>query len=303
MKQFILTISLVLLPLFVAFGLNEYFLRSIPNDYAYKNQWMKENAKSLQVLNLGSSHAYFGIAPEYFDYSAFNLAHVSQDLKYDHFLFNKYCNQLDSLKFLILPISYFTLFSKGLEYGIEKWRVKNYTIYYDCPYHRWEAKYRFESSSFTGLKSIRAALGKENNRSCGLLGCSLIKESQTSDYNAYIEGKAAAERHTNKKCTDDLIERNIAYLKDMIDWCLEHDVRVILLTTPTTDIYRQYINEAQWDRTKQECEQLAQHYPNVEYWNYFDCPLFDMEDFQDEDHLNSRGAIKFSRSLNEGMSN
>jgi hypothetical protein len=59
-------------------------------------------------------------------------------LEYDLFLLKKYTKKANNLKFIILPISYFTLF-QDLKDGIESWREKYYYLYYNYPkLHNWK---------------------------------------------------------------------------------------------------------------------------------------------------------------------
>ncbi len=125
MKRFIIrTVLLIIVPLLLGIVLCEYYLRKIPNDYSYKNEWLSNNAGSIRVLNMGSSHAFYGIEPSQFSCKAFNAAHVSQSIKYDHFIFSKFVNEMDSLEVLVLPVSYGSFLGFGPENGIEDWRVK-----------------------------------------------------------------------------------------------------------------------------------------------------------------------------------
>lgn len=90
MRGFLLKLILFILPVIIFCVFAEVKLRSIDNDYKYKNEWLGKNASKVKLLTLGSSHTYFGINPEEFSVPAFNLAHVSQDLTFDYFLFEKY---------------------------------------------------------------------------------------------------------------------------------------------------------------------------------------------------------------------
>ena len=143
MKRFLKVIILFLLPILCGFGMLEYGVRSVPNDYMYKNKWLKDNISHVRIWTFGSSHGLYGISPRYFSKPAFNSAHVSQPLRYDAFIFNKFIDHADSLEWVVLPISYFTMTS-CMEEGEEWWRVKNYCLYYDCPYHKFEVKYNCE---------------------------------------------------------------------------------------------------------------------------------------------------------------
>ena len=136
MKRFIVKTLLFLLPLFILLILVEFGIRSIPNDYSYKNNWLEEHANEVKVLTFGSSHGYYGINPHAFSELTFNAAHVSQNLNYDKFIFSKFIDKADSLRCVVLPVSYFSLNGKVLIGGTEAWRNKKYMLYYECPYRR-----------------------------------------------------------------------------------------------------------------------------------------------------------------------
>ena len=122
MKRFAKTILCFFLPIFLGVLALELGMRSVPNDYTYKNKWLTENISHVRIWTFGSSHGLYGISPKYFSKPAFNSAHVSQPLKYDAFIFDKFIERADSLEWVVLPISYFTLTSK-MEDGEEWWRI------------------------------------------------------------------------------------------------------------------------------------------------------------------------------------
>ena len=91
MKKYLINILLYfILPILTIGVVWEYSIRSIPNDYAYKSKWLNNNADSIEVLYLGPSTIMYDIDPSFSKLKGFNAAHVSQSIKYDHFIFNKY---------------------------------------------------------------------------------------------------------------------------------------------------------------------------------------------------------------------
>ncbi len=70
------------------------------------------HSKSVEILCLGSSHAYFGINPDFISPPCFNAAHPSQSLKYDFEIVKKYQDKWESLKVIVIPVDYFSLFSE-----------------------------------------------------------------------------------------------------------------------------------------------------------------------------------------------
>ena len=66
MKKFILRTFLLILPLLLLLTAAEVYLRSLPNPSRAKNAWLMAHADSVEVLILGSSHSYYGLAPRSF---------------------------------------------------------------------------------------------------------------------------------------------------------------------------------------------------------------------------------------------
>lgn len=73
MKRFYYAIILFILPIIVFMGMAELYVRSLPNIYKYKNDWMEQHAEEVETLILGSSHTMFGVNPKYLGRSSFNI--------------------------------------------------------------------------------------------------------------------------------------------------------------------------------------------------------------------------------------
>lgn len=297
MKRFTTKILLFSSLSLLFFGAIEYLLRQIPNDYNYKANYYENQAHSIKIWNLGSSHAYYGIDPTYFSCTAFNGAHVSQSIKFDCFIFNMYISQMDSLKTLILPISYFTLFS-NLETGIEKWRVVNYTAYgIYLPNIRTSLKMLSDSKPIN--KAIKSFLGWQNDRYCTDLGFGTQYSFEERNRDLSSSADAAVKRHTKKEINSDILEQNKAYLQEICKICKKKNIQVIILTTPTHQSYYNNLNDNQLNITATTCSDIANQYDNVVYLNWLEDKRFNEEDFFDADHLNDRGAIKLTKLLDE----
>ncbi|NJC88532.1 MAG: hypothetical protein FIB02_08375 [Desulfuromonas sp.] len=300
MRKFILKITLILIPIFVFFSLLEILTRAIPNDYSYKNEYLNNNAKDLQVLALGSSHCFFGVNPEYFSMNSFNASHISQSIDFDYFIFNKYKDKLTNLKYVLLPISYFTMPSR-LEDGIEHWRVKNYNIYYGarCDFlskDNYEIfNNEYEKLIFMTLEYIFA--GKDN-KTCSKLGFGLdYSQGQQQDLDK--SGKGAAKRHA--KTSDNNVAHNHDLLKKFITLCRDKNIKVILFTPPAWHTYRCELDSRQLDIMKKTCVSLSNEFSNVLYHDYMEDSRFSADDFYDADHLNGKGAKKLTSILDDAI--
>lgn len=288
---------LFLLPILVGGVVMEIMIRHIPNDYDQKKNYLDKNSNDIQILILGSSHSFRDIDPAYFYMNAYNAAYVSQSLDLDLEILKKYKNEFKNLDVLILPISYFSFYST-LGGGKESWREKNYEIYYDIDV----------SNSLTDhfeILSNKLIINLKRLGSYYLLGNQPINSTKlgwgerhsNSKKNLIKSGQEAAKRH-GKKGTN-ILDKNIKILRSIIELCEEQNVNVILYTPPAFKTYRQNIDKDQLQETVEKAKGIASTYSNCQYFNFIDDPRFAKEDFFDADHLNNKGAKKFTLILQE----
>ncbi|MFZ4400861.1 MAG: hypothetical protein ACOYO1_12565 [Bacteroidales bacterium] len=89
----------------------------------------------------------------------------------------------------------------------------------------------------------------------------------------------------------ELTERNINYLTKTIEFCRRKEVKVYLFRCPLHVRYLYLSNENRYK------DILKTKFSNVEYLDFKDFPLQNT-DFGDFEHLNYKGAIKFSIFFN-----
>lgn len=297
MISFVRRTFLFVLPVMVCFIIGEMLLRSIPNDYARKRSIMDANAASFKVLILGNSHAYYGINPTYLSVPAFNAGNVSQSIDFDRKLLLKYIDRMDSLKCVVVVVSSYSLFHR-LEEGLEPWRAKNYRIYFGL-----------ETDSYlntsTEIIGNRLSVNSDRLISYYLQGRTEVTSSIdgwgsnfTADVTKDIEatGTAAARRHTKRDRS--LAPINIGYLKEISRTLEPKGVRIIFVTLPAYRSYWLSLDKEQWDSTRAAMLSIVAQHPNAQYVDMLNDDRFTAGDFYDGDHLNDRGAAKFSRILN-----
>ena len=303
MKKFIIKSSLtVVFPIILFLVFYEITMRNIPNDYSHMRGIMEEKVGKIKILVIGNSHCYYGFNSAYFDKPALNISHVSQTYNYDWFLFDKYIDRMDSLEFIILPISSNSPFDK-LENGLEFWRCKEYAIRYDCDFHQWyEIKYQYYFAYFSldNLKQVISRLS-DNTYNNIYLDSNGYKRKTLSDRvdNISEEGLIAAARHTipNMDKKSDLYNENLEYVKDIIFRCQKRGIRIIFVSTPTHPVYYTHLNPEQVKIIENFGRTLEQ-YDNVKYINLLKSPLFDTNDFFNSDHLCDNGAKKLTLLIN-----
>ena len=305
MKRFILKTVLLILPIVILAVVMEYSLRQIPNDYVHKKNYLDRHAGEIQVLLLGASYAYFGLNPVYFLQNTFNASHISQSLDMDLAIFNKYRNNMDSLKVVVLPMSYVTLWS-NLASGEENWRLKNYTLYYGIEGKSLKNYSELLSNKFSiNLRRLYEYYFQNKSEITGSkLGWGTTFKSENA-VDLQESGKIAAKRHTvndifSEKNTK-IFEENLKILNSFFEFCNQRNIKLIFLATPTYYTYRENLDAEQLNKMVETMNDFIKNHPNTYYFNWMDDPDFVAKDFFDANHLNEIGAEKLSKRVAEEL--
>lgn len=299
MKKFLFHLLKIILPILFFFLVLEIAIRKIPNDYQVKKEYLDKNAAEINTLVLGSSHTFYGVNPEYFSKKTFNAAYVSQSLDLDYEILHHYESKFKNLKTVVIPISYFSLF-ETLETDVEKWRIKNYVIYYG-----FENNYQF-TDYFESLNNDI----KQNTKKVikhYLLDASFLTSSKSgwgTNFNSKnkktFKGAFTAKKHTVKNFS--LFDKNVKTIYNIINLCRKNHVNIVFITTPTHPSYYKNLNTNQLEKTTKTISELVKNNSNCNYSNLLKSEDFTEEDFYDADHLNEIGAKKLSLFLTKFIS-
>ena len=298
MKKFLIkTIFTFIIPFLLLLGVTEWIFRSMPNDHKYKDEKFTQICDSVRVVSFGSSHGHYGIRPDCMSLPAFNMGMPSQSIKYDHFLFYKYVDKCPNLKYVILPISYFSLVNE-LEDEAGWAHAKGYSIYMGYEGNAYNPIYNLElinKEKYIGLVKI---IGRDLSFvTCDSLGWGNKREYGNQKPNCTSLAMNAVEFHNSGIGLS--IETNLNRIVDIINTCQQRDIKVILLTTPTHESYYSLLDSAHLALTTQSCERLDAEFSNTTYLNLLKDTSFVEEDFYDPDHLNTIGAAKLTKKLDE----
>lgn len=296
MNKFIKKTLLFCVPVLIFILIMELLLRNIPNDYSYKKKYLDQHSNEIQILFLGSSHAYRAINPKFIHSNSFNAAYVSQSLDYDIEILKKYEKQSKQLKYIVIPIDYMSLFSR-LETEVESWRVKNYTVYYGFN-RRYNFNDNFEILNGKILENIFRIVNfyfkNDSSLTCNNLGWG-IKYNSKKNKDLIATGKAAAKRHTKKDST--FFNKNVAVVNEIIAIARAKNAKVIFYTNPAYETYVSNLNEEQLQKNYSTIKSITKSNVNVSYYDFLRDKSFDAKDFFDADHLNAIGAEKFSKKM------
>jgi len=296
MQKFIISLLIFALPVIIAAVCLEVLVRHIPNDYLYKKNYLDKHSKQIQILFLGSSHAFYGINPQYIKANSFNAAYVSQTPEYDLAILKKYNHKWDSLKYIVIPIDYFSLTS-NLQNSEESWRVKNYKIYYGISLN-YSISDNFEIFNTRLDVNIGRALAYYRKKiyalTCSNLGWGTNYKSEKAK-DLISTGILAAQRHT--AVNNQYFKQGVENLDSIIKFAQNNSIKIIIYTSPAYKSYIQNLSAAQLQQTINAIHSAASANNNVTYFNLLTDTSFVAKDFFDADHLNELGAQKLTLKL------
>jgi hypothetical protein len=292
------------LPLLALIGYVEARLRRLPNSYNLKRTYLEQQMDSVEVLVVGNSHALYAVDPSCFSCHGFTLANVSQSIYYDTRLVLRYLDRMPRLRCVLLEVSYFSLGYQIADCR-EAWRDYFY-------YHFWGIRYRHLSRfdprlfSYIALYGSEAALkyARENfnedlapqlQPSGWWKGDTVCNPRHVSD----DFGRARVATHDSVNRPEHFAE-NLQDLGALLGELRRRHIAAVIFSAPVLDSYSLHTNPAINLRNQQAIDSLCSAYGCC-HADYSLDKRFTVADFWEADHLNARGADKFSRILDHDV--
>lgn len=306
MKKFIIRVTCVLLAAAVLLQVVQLWYRKNIGDM----KRFSNVPDNIMVANVGSSH---GECDFLYDdlknqgITCFNFGIQAQTIEYDEKILNNFIDKMAENSYIIVPVSYMTFMLSDDTLSEEDFELKNNRYYSFMKYQNmigvtfpeyFKTKYlayfytdmRVQLSDyfenlFTGKKS------ESEERATTTMS---DMDSATIENNA----KSAYERHVlNFKekdgyaFRDDLIEKVYA----IIEKCREHNITPILITTPYSKAYNDCVEPEFLEQFNSVVDRIVKD-SGVQYYDYARDDRFydDYSLFLDTDHLNNKGALKFT---------
>ncbi len=302
LKTLLLKLLLFLVSVCLFFIWIEYEARQIPNSYSQKKKLIESQLDSIKILVLGSSNGYKDVDPAQFTCKGFNFCNSSQTLFYDSRLCLKYIDRLPQLTGVIIIFSHISLHFE-LTGTPDNWRGYFYYRYFGIR-HPSVSLFDPKAFSYTALYS-RIAISDfifqrlDLKNQMGDIQPSGWEKAPLPGDPDIISDSVAFSR---LKFHLTLIKQknlslNVRYLEEMLSELRKRNIEVYFITPPVSETYYRFINPDLDEENRRIINDLCLKY-NVEYFDYFRDRRFTKGDFYDNDHLNYKGAEKFSKILN-----
>lgn len=299
------------------------------DDEKYMDMWglrtLGIHVDNIQLANLGSSHGAYDFVYDSFtkdSLSCFNFGHTSQTYDYDLALLSEYGHHLKKGCVLFIPVSYFSFNNET----VNETEAQALSVKY---YHFLSPKNVPDYDLFTDVVTNRLPILSAGEDLLKLLpNASLSITAFAAEEPATVSGAAETaapgpdntdspqpdpaavaqfaeraamrfDRHFNNKQEYFLPERE-EQLYAIIDYCKEHELTPVLITTPFSSYYNNPVPEDFLDRFYGTVNRIASD-TDVSYYDYSHDSRFseNLLYFSDSDHLNAEGANYFMEILKD----
>jgi hypothetical protein len=201
-------------------------------------------------------------------------------------------------------VSYFTLYFRLYDHP-ESWRQYQFYQGWGIPPQRPMDRVDMRMWSRLALYTPRIALEQLRGRFRGTLapevddlGWYRVPENERYDLSP-AGAREPLERH-HGYMHPAYLEGNEAALEHLVSTLRQRGVEVVLLTMPVWPTYQAGMQDSYRSRTRSVIDRLVRQY-GARALSFLQEPSLTAEDFLDCDHLNARGAVRFSALLNEAL--
>ena len=304
--------------IFLIYCLNKPYRHIDANKYldVSKFSTLRAYYTEVQIGNIGSSHGAYN-----FDYtpltergySCFNFANASQSFNYDYAILKEYGHYLTPGSVLFIPVSYFSFNNEVINaseaqalsvryyHCLSPENVPDYDPYIDLVTNKFPVLSAGEDilKIFPDLKLSLTVFAKENNDEI-IDTPNINAEINIEEFAARAKDRYS--RHFDNK-EEYFLEERITDLYNIIDYCKEHEITPVLITTPFSVYYTELISEEFLQEFSETVNRIATD-TGVSYYDYSNDERFydNLIYFSDSDHLNEKGCEYFMQVLLEEVS-
>jgi len=287
MNLFVKKISILLLLTFILLFVI-IILKERDSIVTSKRYLFESNKSSIECLIIGTSHTFMGINPKLFPFKTINIAENGKPIEVDIEIIEKNINNLPNLKYVIIPIDYFTLYFSGMK---ERSTAKFY--------HHWNLKdgmirsYSSERYHFftCGYSFYNEILKKQTNDS---------NSGYNPEVNDFSKSTPSQQKNYCEKKMDSwnqfFIDTSISIyvqkrVQKLVTLLKEKKIHTILVTMPVSEAFSKEYDKNLVRKNSLFIQKLSKEsnslYINLEnYYQFKNDSLFN-----DGDHLNSKGAL------------
>lgn len=293
MKLFLknsLILSVIIICLF--FILDTFVFPNNKNTYSYKQSLLQN--KDVEVIVSGNSHLGFGVlADSIFSFNTVNIATKARELNTDIDLLIDNIRDRKKLKALLIPISYYSLFSElnvANDYHQDQMRL----------YYNFFKIKKYDQGFFGNSLLLNEPFRELMDDSYFL---SFMKKRRVSDKGWRANGNlfmkdsniiGKLQRLEANISNMPLVEKNINRIKELNTECIANNVKLILVLPPYS-AYLYSLTDYKYNKIIHKI--ISEKLTDIKVVDALDFMPTDLEFYENSDHLNVKGAKLFTKKL------
>lgn len=308
-RRLMTKLALLALPLALTLGYYEYRLSFVNTVYFNKRIALEEQLEKIEIAVTGSSNTFYGVNPEAFSHYGFNMAFPGHGMFYDTQMIQKFSKRMPALRMVVLTVNYFTLGVADAEFT-QSWRTFFDRQYFGLPRNGEDGL----------LRAWKFWLQPSNFSKIALYG-GQVEPQARQDYKAPVDvitlpsgwfdagdvpadpllnfGARGARAH-NASTNENNYDQNLQYWDEFIRELKHRRIAVAIVELPTDSSYYTFLDPVKTEAIKRKLGEFARRH-GIRFVDYTGDSRFSSSDFSWElvDHMNGRGATKFSKILDE----
>lgn len=258
----------------------------------YDNPEIEEMPETIKYVNFGTSHGQrsfkYSVMGDDVYKQSFNFGTTSQSLVYDYMWasqFERHFNAEGGVAFL--TVSYFTLYQDEMKDASFSSKNQRYYRHLDREHIR---EWNLKDAVFYGYIYEKLPILRYVDREIGNIFY--------FDNDWMPEELKEQQAAFDKQAVPEVVPDNVQALNKLIELLQKHEYRVILVTTPVQEQFREEYGKNFLEKFYKDINEIAED-NGIEYWNYE--KLFDEkpELFIDTHHLSETGAEEFTKIVLE----
>ncbi len=264
--------------------------------YSEKRKLFESEKAKSSVIIIGTSHSYWGIISNEMPYPTINIAEINKPLHIDLSVLENQLQNLNNLKYIIIPIDYFTLFYSGQNDPFSSryyhhWNLRDQVKYF-YPLNKSYFHLTTCGINFKEVFSIKDDINK------GYLpkgeNFNLLSENEKIN-SARIRIANWHKYWFNFDYTNKIVNRLISFTRK----CSKKGVKIVYITMPVSRVMR----NQEWSSVKKLNKIFLLRILNQTDATYLDLNIdttFNSDSlFADCDHLNAKGAAIATKLISQ----
>lgn len=253
---------------------------------------LKEIPYGLDVVNIGSGPAYYGIDYKYCSKKGYNLATAPQNFIYGYRLLKHNAGKIKENAVIIIIIMAPMSFGHNMDIYSPDYSDKYYGVLDPKDIDGYSSKRRFLIYHPLAYKVFKKIKNKLKKKSMANVKHTIV-ENWIAEFN--LKDLKDAQQADNHK---EMFKEKIDLLSEMIEFCCEKKWKPVLVTPPIPKETRDQVSDDFLEVFVYDNIALLQkRFKNLKYINYYSDSQFDSSCFRNDIFVNDKGKELFSNML------